>query len=65
MYVDGILRAQNTWAGAPTASLNPFYIGNDVADLANRDVAGGIWRVKISNSARYTANFTPPAVTDL
>lgn len=66
-YLDGTQVSSAVWAGAPSASNNTFYIGVDVFDTVNRDVAGRIARVKISNVARYPSGtaFTPPGRTDL
>lgn len=64
MYVDGVQVSTNTWTSGPaTSSIDNFYVGDDIASLSTRDVAGRIARVKLSNVVRYTANFTPPSRT--
>jgi hypothetical protein len=67
LYVDGVHVNQRVHTVIPSASLNPLYIGTDIMDPTNRDIAGRIGRLKISNVCRYPDGtaFTPPAITDL
>lgn len=65
-YVDGVNKATVTNAGGMAAATGAaaLYIGTDSFNTTARDISGDFGRVKISNNARWTANFTPPAITD-
>ena len=62
MYVDGIL--EDTWTGTNPATDfsfgNTLYIGQNGWDGANGQYKGYIDELRLSNTARYTANFTAP-----
>ena len=61
MYVDGIL--EDTWTGTNPATDfsfgNTLYIGQNGWDGSNGQYKGYIDELRLSNVARYTANFTP------
>jgi hypothetical protein len=66
MWADGAQVSTSTWGSGPAgATADNFYIGDDIASLSTRDVAGRIARVKLSSTARYTSAFTPPARTSV
>jgi hypothetical protein len=59
LYVDGISRSSQTWAGTIATITAAIYVGAD--QFYGRNFQGYIDDLRITKGyARYTANFTPP-----
>lgn len=68
LYVDGQLQGSETIRGMHKASPLPFVIGANPGQVTGPDTVvvdkffgGSIKAVRISNTVRYTQNFTPPS----
>ena len=60
MYVDGVAQTPVTNSITINARAAPFRIGEWGGNSANGDWSGYMDEIRLSNVARYTANFTPP-----
>ena len=57
-YADGVQEATQTLAGSMNATTNDFIFGKFIAQ-GSGDFNGHMDEIRISDTARYTANFTP------
>jgi hypothetical protein len=58
LYVNGVSEATNTMSATPIGNNSNLLIGRS-AESTTRDLSGYIDELRISNTARYTSNFTP------
>ncbi|MGQ0604842.1 MAG: LamG domain-containing protein, partial [Anaerolineales bacterium] len=60
LFVNGVLRSTQTGSAVPTDSSGVFSFGR-AGDYSGEYFAGLLDEVRLSNTAVYTTNFTPPA----
>jgi hypothetical protein len=60
LYINGVAEATGTFSGALPALTGPLNIGVGDAGAGSAYFTGYIDELRISNVARWTANFTPP-----
>ncbi|MEZ6243447.1 MAG: LamG domain-containing protein [Phycisphaerales bacterium] len=62
LYVGGKLQSRASAPGSPSWSASPLFIGSSVSDDGNPDdyFIGRLDDVRLSDVARYDADFTPP-----
>lgn len=63
-YINGVQKGTTTNSGTVGNALATFSIATDTFNSTARDISGNFGRFKISNVARWTSGFTPPAITD-
>jgi hypothetical protein len=61
MYVGGVLQGATVSNATAITPTTPLHIGRLSAGVA-QDFQGQIENLRITQAARYTADFTPPAV---